>query len=79
MHYHIRAWRELRLLTQSELAGLAQVSPSQLSRFERGKATPAEPTLDRIAAALDLPSSQQLAEDPLETFRDAARRFTEGG
>lgn len=74
MTYYIRAWRELRLLTQVELANLAQVSAAQVSRFERGDAKPSEPVLQRFASALELPSWRLLLEDPEDVFRKGALR-----
>ncbi|MGA0608389.1 helix-turn-helix domain-containing protein [Phenylobacterium sp. VNQ135] len=64
MQIHLRAWRELRLLTQQELAQAASTSPAMISRLEHGTARPSPDLLARLATALELPASELLHQDP---------------
>jgi transcriptional regulator with XRE-family HTH domain len=62
--------RVSRGMNRGELGGLASVTPSQLSHYERGLSRPREETLDRILEALNLPleaigRAQEFAQHPL--------------
>ncbi len=48
----VRCWRELRGLTQKQLAVAAQLPRTYISRIENGRIQPGLPTLKRVAAAL---------------------------
>lgn len=54
----IKAARELKGLTQSELARLANLPQSHISRLESAKHSPSHSTLEKIARALDLPMTE---------------------
>ena len=49
----IRALRELRAWSQSELARAAGMTQSAVARFEAGGTVPTLPVIERLAAALD--------------------------
>lgn len=51
----LRRWRELRRLSQLELAGLANVSARHLSFIETGRSTPGREVLLHLAEQLDVP------------------------
>jgi len=52
---NVKSARELRLLTQNELAILASISRPQIVRMESGSYSPDVPQLLRLAAALRVP------------------------
>ena len=58
----IRAARDIRGLTQEELAARAKLNNSFLSQLERGLKAPSLKTLDAIAKALEVPISQLFAD-----------------
>ena len=51
----LRLARELEGVSQSDLAGLASVTPAAISQFESGDANPSEETLGLMAKALGIP------------------------
>lgn len=59
----LKAWREYRGISQTELARAIGVGPSTLSRIEVGKRIGRMATRRAIAKALDVPAS---ALDPLD-------------
>ena len=61
---NIRVLRRASRRTASELAAKAKISPSLLSRIERGLVAPSIGTLGRIAKSLDLPLSALVDTDP---------------
>jgi Zn-dependent peptidase ImmA (M78 family)/transcriptional regulator with XRE-family HTH domain len=72
----LRLARELRGLSQAEVAGPAAVTPAALSQFESGFARPAEPTLDRLGRALKVPTAffdLPIDETPEGFFRSLRR------
>ena len=55
--FKLRYWREMRVLTQSELAGLMGKAPSYgkwIGGWERGRTTPNMKSIRTIAEALDI-------------------------
>src|SRR5688500_13516659 len=57
----LRWWRELRGLSQLDLAGAAETTQRHLSFLESGRAGPSREMILRLAAVLDLPLRQQNA------------------
>jgi Zn-dependent peptidase ImmA (M78 family)/transcriptional regulator with XRE-family HTH domain len=51
----LRLAREMRKLTQTAVAGAAEVTPAAVSQFEKGESRPVPHTLLRLAGALDFP------------------------
>jgi len=51
-------------LTQEELAERAEVSSDTVRKIEQGKRSPSLDTMDRIAGALDVPTSALLSDGP---------------
>lgn len=50
----LRAVREMRGISQNELARISGVAQNQISRYEAGQTDPSSTTLGRIALALDV-------------------------
>jgi transcriptional regulator with XRE-family HTH domain len=50
----LRAWRLKRLLSQSELAALANLSPDTIAGLERGRTRPSMRSLRRLSQALQV-------------------------
>lgn len=71
----IRAWREYRGLSLERLAerlidiesGEALLTPTSLSRIERGKQPYSQPVLEAIAAALGCTPADLLMRNPVDT------------
>ncbi len=59
--HHLRWWRKRRGLSQLELAGEAGTSQRHLSFLESGRATPSQPMVLGLAAALNISLRQQNA------------------
>ncbi|NMP21867.1 helix-turn-helix domain-containing protein [Sulfobacillus harzensis] len=59
----IRRLRQLRGMTQEELAMAANCGRSFLSQIENGKANPTEAVYKEIAKALRVPLSQLFVDD----------------
>lgn len=51
----LRLGRDLKNLSQSELASLVDVTPAAISQFESGDSSPSDKTLHRMAEALSMP------------------------
>jgi len=64
--HRLQAARELRKLTQSQLAATAGLPPSSVSHFEAGARKPSFDTLKRLASALAVTTDYLLgrADDP---------------
>jgi len=60
---NIHAWRERRRLGLNELARKAGIDNGNLSKMEQGTITPSMKTLQKIAAALDIPANELLKEE----------------
>jgi transcriptional regulator with XRE-family HTH domain len=77
----LRAARELRIWSQSDLASQASMPPSSIAHFESGSRKPSFDTLRRLANALEVTTDYLLgrvddpslaeASDPL--FRDVSK------
>lgn len=50
----VRHWREIRNLTQAELAARAKMDNARLCRIEHGKTKAKAEEIERLANALDL-------------------------
>lgn len=50
----VRHWRELKNLSQLELAGLAKMDNTRLCRIENGKTEAKAEEIERLAKAMDL-------------------------
>lgn len=50
----IRAWRQAKRLTQTDIRNRAGISRSYLSRIESGRMTPSLATIEKLAVALEL-------------------------
>lgn len=74
----LRIARDLRRLSQGELATRANVTGAAISQFESGASRPAEATVDSLAAALRLPSGFFALpyEETHEGFFRSLRRTT---
>jgi len=70
----LRAARDLRGLSQSELADRAGLKPSAVSHFETGKRAPSFDNLKKLADALEVSTDYLLGrtDDPKPTDRTAA-------
>lgn len=60
---NVRVGRERMGLTQEDLAALAEIDLSYLSRMERGKANPSVEVVGKLAKALDTTPAALLTED----------------
>ncbi len=62
----LRAARDLRRWSQSELAGRARLPPSSIAHFETGSRKPSFDTLRRLAGALEVTTDYLLGrvDDP---------------
>jgi transcriptional regulator with XRE-family HTH domain len=58
----LQSERLRRGLTQTELAASAKLSASEVSRFETGMARPYPPQAARLAAVLQIPQAELLAD-----------------
>jgi transcriptional regulator with XRE-family HTH domain len=66
----LREQRELRGLTQQQLADCAGISQAAIARIERGRRTPSLPMIEALLAALDVQLA--IATEPLDAHLDAA-------
>ncbi|MEX0852169.1 MAG: helix-turn-helix transcriptional regulator [Bauldia sp.] len=57
----VRVWRDVRGMTQGELAAKAGIKPNYLSMIEGGERRGSPATLKRIAAALDVDMEELIA------------------
>jgi transcriptional regulator with XRE-family HTH domain len=52
---NVRHYRKARGLSQEEFAEAAELSVAMISKIERGEAAPSFPSVEKIAAVLDVP------------------------
>ncbi|MFC1941023.1 helix-turn-helix domain-containing protein [Chloroflexota bacterium] len=64
MDSNVRRLRELRALSQRELAALANLSPTTINRIETGQRSPMPKTVRKLAEALGVTPEELLAEQP---------------
>lgn len=60
----VRRLRELRALSQRELAARAELSTTTINRIEGGECRPMPRTVRKLAAALGVTVEELLAEQP---------------
>ncbi|MFG3640255.1 helix-turn-helix domain-containing protein [Micromonospora sp. NPDC047762] len=65
----LRQQRQLRDLSQRQLAALAEVDQAAVARFERGERAPTIPVLERLFAAMDV--QLVVGVEPLDAHLDA--------
>ncbi len=68
LHKRIKYLRELRKLTQSELAKKTKITQGSLAHFESGKASPSVKTLVVMAEALDISPAIFFTNDDVVVF-----------
>jgi transcriptional regulator with XRE-family HTH domain len=61
---NLRRAREHRDLTQEEVARRSGVHATEVSRIEGGKRDPKVSTVERLAAAVEVPPGELLREQP---------------
>ncbi|NNN06838.1 MAG: helix-turn-helix transcriptional regulator, partial [Elusimicrobia bacterium] len=66
----VKAEREARHLTQSELAEAAGLDAAHLSRIEHGKTVPSVNMVKKLADALALPLARMFADVPARRLPD---------
>ncbi len=66
----VKAERQARHLTQSELAEAAGLDAAHLSRIEHGKAVPSVNMVKKLADALSLPLSKMFIDVPTRRLPD---------
>lgn len=59
----LKEFRKVQKLTQEDLAALLEISTTYTGELERGDTDPSLKTLEKIAATLNLPISELLAEE----------------
>lgn len=64
--HNIQYCREMRHITQRELAETADISPQYLSNIENGKAVPSADIAMRIAKALNVTCDSLFSKDSLD-------------
>ena len=64
MNSNIRRLREIRALSQRELAALAQLSVTTVNRIEIGHHKPMPRTVRKLASALGVTIEELLSEQP---------------
>jgi len=75
----IAHWRELRLLSQEQVAGLVGCHPKSVARYEQGRAMPEVSVAIKLAQALGV-QVEALWSDLSETWREQVlRRIREHG
>lgn len=70
--YHrtfIREWRKFRGMTLEDLAEIVGLQPSALSYLERGQSAYTQPTLEKIASALNTTPVLLILRKPTEADR----------
>lgn len=66
----IRAWRQAKRLTQTDIRNRAGISRSYLSRIESGRMIPSLATMEKLASALHLSMAELLQPVKTETTED---------
>lgn len=64
MNANIRRFRELRALSQRDLAALAKLSVTTVNRIESGQHKPMPRTVRKLAEALGVTPEELLTEQP---------------
>jgi len=64
MNANVRRLRELRALSQRDLAALAKLSVTTINRIESGQRKPMPRTVRKLAEALGVTPEELLAEQP---------------
>ena len=64
MNANVRRLRELRALSQRELAARAKLSVTTVNRIETGQRKPMPRTVRKLAEALGVTTEELLAEQP---------------
>jgi transcriptional regulator with XRE-family HTH domain len=64
MNANVRRLRELRALSQRELAVRAKLSVTTVNRIETGRHKPMPRTVRKLAGALEVTTQELLAEQP---------------
>ena len=64
MNSNVRRLRELRALSQRELAARAKLSVTTVNRIETGQRKPMPKTIRKLAEALGVTPEELLAEQP---------------
>jgi len=64
MNANLRRLRELRALSQRELAARAKLSVTTVNRIETGQRKPMPKTVRKLAEALEVTPEELLAEQP---------------
>jgi len=64
MNANVRRLRELRALSQRDLAALAKLSVTTVNRIESGQRKPMPRTVRKLAEALGVTPEELLAEQP---------------
>ena len=62
----LRAARKQQGLTQTELAAVLHCRQNLICQWENGRRNPKQSSLERLAAALDVPLSELLAGDDID-------------
>jgi transcriptional regulator with XRE-family HTH domain len=65
MNSNLRRFRELRALSQRELAARARLSVTTVNRIETMQRRPMPRTVRKLAEALDVTPEELLAEQPM--------------
>lgn len=65
---NLKHWRQVRRLTQPELAEKAEIEQSYLSKLENGRSKPSEAVKERLAQALGI-ETETLERDPSSNGR----------
>lgn len=69
--------RSAQGMTQTELAECCELSPTQISRYEGGRASPRSATVGKIAAALNVPFDWLWAGDGVDPVATKAYELME--
>lgn len=64
MNANVHRLRELRALSQRDLAALAKLSVTTINRIETGRRKPMHKTVRKLAEALGVTPEELLAEQP---------------
>jgi transcriptional regulator with XRE-family HTH domain len=54
---NVRHYRKARRMNQRQFADAAELSVAMMGKIERGEAAPSFPSVEKIAAALDIPEA----------------------
>lgn len=72
--HYLKEWRELRGLTQQQLADRLETGKDQISRWESGKRGMSAEVLAALAEALDFSEPGQIFHDPQRPSADELLR-----